>query len=103
VATFAGVLDRALRGAGLGAIDRDGLDDAGAFGARVRPAFHHCGATRMHPDPASGVLDPDGRVHGLPHVWVASTSAFPTSGFSNPTLTMLALALRLADRLGREL
>ena len=60
---------------------------------------HHMGTTRMSLDPASGVVDASCRVHGLANLYVAGSSVFPTSGVANPTLTLLALALRLADHL----
>jgi choline dehydrogenase-like flavoprotein len=60
---------------------------------------HHMGATRMHADPKKGVVDPDGRVHGTGNLYVAGSSVFPTSGIANPTLTILALVMRLADHL----
>lgn len=62
---------------------------------------HHMGTTRMHPDPRHGVVDADCRVHGVQNLYVASSSVFPTGGFANPTFTILALTLRLADHLGR--
>lgn len=61
--------------------------------------FHHMGATRMSADPKTGVVDADCRVHGTENLYVASSSVFSTAGFSNPTLTIVALALRLADHL----
>ena len=67
---------------------------------RVDPnAHHHAGTTRMHADPRNGVVDEHGRVHGVANLWVIGSSVFPTAGFANPTLTIVALALRLADRL----
>jgi choline dehydrogenase-like flavoprotein len=60
---------------------------------------HHIGTTRMHPDPRQGVVDSECRVHGVANLFVASCSVFPTSGYANPTLTIVALALRLADHL----
>jgi len=57
---------------------------------------HHMGTTRMSDDPSFGVLDRDLRVHGIANLWVGSASAFPTGGHSNPTLTLIALSLRLA-------
>jgi choline dehydrogenase-like flavoprotein len=63
-------------------------------------AAHHVGTTRMHSDPLRGVVDADCRVHGVANLHVAGSSVFPTAGASNPTLTLVALALRLADRLG---
>jgi choline dehydrogenase-like flavoprotein len=57
------------------------------------------GTTRMATDPKHGVVDADLRVHGVDNLYVASSSVFPTVGYSNPTLTIVALALRLADHL----
>ncbi|MEH3107289.1 MAG: GMC family oxidoreductase [Sphingomonas fennica] len=63
--------------------------------------YHHIGTTRMSDDPKTGVTDGWGRVHGLANLHVAGSSLFPTSGWANPTLTIVALALRTADRLHR--
>ncbi|MGQ0702621.1 MAG: GMC oxidoreductase [Gemmatimonadales bacterium] len=59
-------------------------------------AHHHAGTTRMHADPGHGVVDPDGRVQGTKNLYVAGASVFPSAGFANPVLTIVALALRLA-------
>jgi choline dehydrogenase-like flavoprotein len=61
------------------------------------------GTTRMHRDPRRGVLDEHARVHGVSNLFVAGSSVFPTSGFANPTLTIVALALRLAEHLDERL
>ena len=53
----------------------------------------------MSDDPRHGVVDAQCRVHGVENLWIAGSSVFPTSGFANPTLTILALTLRLADTL----
>ncbi len=58
---------------------------------------HYLGTTRMSEDPAQGVVDVTGKVHWLENLYVASTSVFPTGGFSNPTLTLVALAARVSD------
>ena len=58
--------------------------------------FHHLGTTRMHRDPQRGVVDPDGSVHSTTNLYVAGGSVFPTGGYLNPTLTILALAFRTA-------
>jgi choline dehydrogenase-like flavoprotein len=60
---------------------------------------HHMGTTRMNADPRHGVVDPDGRVHETANLYIAGSSVFPTSGIANPTLTILALVMRLADHL----
>ncbi len=65
--------------------------------------YHHIGTTRMATSPRQGVVDADCRVHGLGNLYVAGSSVFPTSGWANPTLTILALSLRLGDHLGRIL
>jgi choline dehydrogenase-like flavoprotein len=67
--------------------------------ARMAPAAHHMGTTRMHVDPRHGVVDHNCRVHDTDNVFVAGSSVFPTGGWAPPTLTIVALALRLADHL----
>ena len=62
-------------------------------------AHHHAGTTRLSSDPRHGVVDANGRVHGTENLYVAGASVFPTAGFANPTLTIVALAIRLADHL----
>lgn len=64
---------------------------------------HHMGTTRMHADPKKGVVDPDLRLHEARNLYVAGSSVFPTSGIANPTLTILALVMRLADHLKVEM
>lgn len=63
---------------------------------------HHMGTTRMHEDPRSGVVNADCRVHGIGNLYVAGSSVFPTVGSDIPTMTIVALALRLADHLWQE-
>lgn len=65
----------------------------------VRSAAHHIGTTRMSASPTTGVVDPDCRVHGIDNLYVAGSSVFPTGGWAFPTLTIVALGLRLADHL----
>lgn len=66
---------------------------------RLAPGNHPSGTTRMSSDPCQGVVNSDCKVHGVDNVYVASTSVFPTAGYANPTLTLMALALRLAETL----
>ncbi len=60
---------------------------------------HHLGTTRMSDDPKQGVVNADSQVHGIPNLYVAGSSVFPTYGSSNPTLNLIALTLRLGDHL----
>ena len=64
---------------------------------------HHLGTTRMAARADDGVVDADCRVHGCANLFVAGSSVFPASGYVNPTLTIAALSLRLAQHLQREL
>jgi choline dehydrogenase-like flavoprotein len=64
---------------------------------------HDMGTTRMAADPRHGVVDADGRVHWVANLFVAGSSVFSTGGYANPTFTLLALAIRLADRVRSEL
>jgi choline dehydrogenase-like flavoprotein len=60
---------------------------------------HHMGTTRMSADPRKGVVNADLKVHDVANLYVAGSSVFPTYGAANPTINLLALALRLADHL----
>jgi choline dehydrogenase-like flavoprotein len=75
------------------------LDDSVAWVRMAHDSAHHMGTTRMHESPQQGVVDPDCKVHGVDNLYIGSSAVFPTSARSNPTLTILALCLRLADRL----
>jgi choline dehydrogenase-like flavoprotein len=69
---------------------------------RRRPdlnGHHHAGTTRMAFDRRDGAVDPNGRVFGVENLYVVGGSVFPSAGFANPTLTIVALALRLARHL----
>lgn len=93
--------------AGLGEVqpaDWLGSSDSGwvtdpLISAHSIGGYHHMGTTRMSDDPKRGVTDQWGRVHGLANLYVAGSSLFPTSGWANPTLTIIALALRTAERI----
>lgn len=63
------------------------------------PGGHHMGTTRMTADPRVGVVDSNGRSFDLPNLYLAGSSVFTTGGSCNPTLTVVALAARLADHL----
>lgn len=89
------LLAEAMSAAGVGRLEWS-LDEADVT---LEAGRHHMGATRMHTDPRRGVVDADCRVHGTDNLFVAGSSVFPTGGFANPTLTIVALAARLARRL----
>lgn len=95
------ILHEELVRAGLGRIQMEIPDTMPPEG--ITGGFHHMGTTRMHRDPRQGVVDEYGRVHGIPNLFVAGPSVFPTCGYANPTLTIVALAIRLADHLNRQM
>ena len=65
----------------------------------VNTGSHHMGTTRMSSDPTRGVVDADLKVHSVANLYIAGSAVFPTSGANTPTLTIVALTLRLADHL----
>ena len=78
------------------------VPDAGMMAGempRLDDSNHHMSGMRMAVSERDGVVAPDLRLHGTRNVFICSSAVFPTSGFSNPTHTLLALAVRLADRL----
>jgi choline dehydrogenase-like flavoprotein len=60
---------------------------------------HHMGTTRIHQNPRQGVVDEHCRVHALTNLYIAGSSVFPTYACDDPTMTIVALALRLSDHL----
>ena len=95
IALLAGDLRRS--GVGTFAYDPDSIEFEmtryGAYGG------HHIGTARMGVDPRTSVVDPDCKVHGVHNLSIASAAVFATSSQANPTLTVVALALRLSHRL----
>ena len=61
--------------------------------------YHHMGTTRMHDSPRHGVVDSTCQVHGIANLHIAGSSVFPTTSSNHPTMTLVALSLRLAERL----
>jgi choline dehydrogenase-like flavoprotein len=88
--------------AGFGSFAPSKESAAGAPRTFFSP-HHFMGTTRMHEDPSQGVVDANCRVHGLQNLFVTGCSVFPTGGFANPTLTIVAMALRLSDHLRQVL
>jgi choline dehydrogenase-like flavoprotein len=106
VASVRGTLDliaTELERAGAGRLEyrRETLEQDllrfGAFGG------HHIGTARMGADPRTSVVDADCRVHSVHNLFVAGSAAFPTSSQANPTLTLIALSLRLGKHLAQRL
>ena len=92
----------ALRRAGVGDLrtTRELTAPGEDLRGHIHPsAHHHLGTTRMHQDPKRGVVNLDSRLHSLKNVYVTGGSVFPTGGYVNPTLTIVALALRLGAHL----
>jgi choline dehydrogenase-like flavoprotein len=89
---------------GLDAVEIDVVDRLVAEGWRqaLEPAMHHMGTTRMHVAPEHGVVDENSQVHGTTNLHVTGSSVFPSGGYANPTLTIVALAARLGDHLKRS-
>ncbi len=65
--------------------------------------WHHMGTTRMSDDPKKGVVNPNCRIHGIDNLYVAGSACYPTGGAVNPTLTVVALSLRLSDHLKEKI
>lgn len=85
--------------AGLGRLRTILGEDASEWPPDLAGGWHHMGTTRMHEDPRHGVVDRDCRVHGMRNLYVAGSSVFTTAGSATPTMTIVALAVRLADQL----
>lgn len=94
-------IGKALGKSGIGRLKLQDwlLDEDLSWPPYTAGGFHHMGITRMHQDPRKGVVDQNCKVHGLLNLFIASSSVFPTSGVANPTLTIVALAIRLTDHL----
>jgi glucose dehydrogenase len=91
-----GVFDRLASGSG--AIERS-LADAETYAS----GHHHLGTCRMGFGESDSVTDRDCRVHGVPNLFVVGGASFASAGAANPTLTMVALAVRVADILAEQL
>ena len=70
--------------------------------ASLEGTWHHMGTTRMNDSPALGVVDRNSRLHGVGNMFVAGSSVFPTAGANFPTITLVALALRLSDHIAGQ-
>ena len=74
-------------------------DPFGSPNSLAAGGWHHMGTTRMNDNPREGVVDANSKVHGINNLFVAGSAAFATSGAANPTLSLIALSLKLSDHL----
>jgi len=91
-----------ISAAGFGRV-RTLRSDPPALDAHVGIGYHHMGTTRMSAMPEFGVTEPNGRCWDCENLYIAGSSLFPHVGYSNPTLTIVALAARLAEHLAGQL
>lgn len=75
------------------------LDRGDGWKSGVQDVAHHMGSTRMSASPETGVVDKNCKVHGVDNLYIAGSSVFPTAGCVNPTFTIVAQSIRLADHL----
>lgn len=102
--TFA-LIASALSAAGVADVSLDPPIEGGEWPDTFsfEGAWHHMGTTRMHDSPKLGVVDRRCRVHGIENLYVSGSSVFPTAGGNFPTITIIALALRLSEHIAEEL
>lgn len=91
-------------GDGTGLLGRFQIDPARAdeLDFHLAHGNHHMCTARLADDPAQGVVDRNARVHSVENLYLAGSSVFPTPGVASPTITIVALALRLADHLDQR-
>ena len=102
VSAFLGILAEELARSGCGKLVVEPGEVEAALERDGPVGGHHIGTARMGASEKRGVVDPNCRVYGLGNLFVAGSAVFPTSGQANPTLTIVALAIRLADHLKRQ-
>jgi choline dehydrogenase-like flavoprotein len=96
-------MHRVLAGTNVAAIVCDDTTLDESVKQAVAIGGHHIGTARMSDDPKRGVVNPQCRTHDVENLYIAGSAVFPTSGSANPTLTIVALAIRIADQLKTSL
>ncbi len=91
-----------LEATGAGKLEFNPLEMPDLIKQNLGVGSHHIGTTKMADSPIEGVVDRDCKVHGINNLYLASSSVFPTSSYANPTLTIVAIALRLAAHLKHQ-
>ena len=102
IRTCVEVASESLKGIARVIPDSDLMERPDLFKAKCGDGYHHMGGMRMAVSPDQGVVDLDLKLHGIENGFICSAAVFPTSGFSNPTHTVLALSVRLAEHLSRQ-
>jgi choline dehydrogenase-like flavoprotein len=95
------IIDEELTRAGLGRLKIELNGDTPP--PDLHGGWHHMGTTRMHLNPKKGVVNENCRVHGISNLFIAGASVFPTCGYANPVLTTIALVVRLADHIKKNM
>jgi choline dehydrogenase-like flavoprotein len=102
--TFAAYLRERFAALSINGVEwRPEIFDESAEITGITDTFHPMGGCRMGTDPRESVVDSNLTVHGIPNLSIASAAVYPAGGSSNPSLTIIALALRLADKLATQL
>lgn len=94
---FHGLLKEEFAGSGIGTFESPLLGAMHGDWPITDGASHHMGTTRMGKDPGDSVVNENCQTHELDNLFIAGSSVFPTGGYANPTATIVALAIRLAD------
>jgi choline dehydrogenase-like flavoprotein len=100
--TFALIAEE-LQRSGVAAVKLDAPIEGQLWPVGLEGTWHHMGTTRMHDSPGEGVVDRNCKVHGMTNLFIAGSSVFPTVGANFPTITIVALTLRLAGHIAVEL
>lgn len=96
------ILSKTLQEEGIGSIQSE-FPPADQEWPGLTDSSHHIGTTRMSDDPKMGVVNKDCQVHGISNLYIASSSVFPTGGHVNSTLSIVAIAFRVASHLKNRL
>ena len=94
--------DLARSGMGRMKLDDWLVDNEGNWSESTRGGHHHMGTTRMADSLENGVVNADCKIFGIENGYVTGSSVFPTGGYANPTLSIVALAIRLAENLAEK-
>ena len=96
------ILAEDMRKSGVAQVELDPPVEGRKWPSDLEGTWHHMGTTRMHDSPKECVVDRNCLVHDMTNLFVAGSSLFPTAGANFPTITLAALAFRLAEHLAKE-